>query len=142
MSIADLVDYIRSTYPEMHQLDYWGEQVFFYNPGDVRACGIYFIALKDHDTGKDRFSMLNRPNVYRLSLKIPDEDYYRMFPNIATTGVAGASVDFAALDTVVPHPSYGPGWVSILNPSRETFEHQVKSMMHDAYNVCRQTASA
>jgi len=42
--------------------------------------------------------------------------------------------DYAALDTVVPHPVYAKQrWVAILNPSRASFDDVVKPLIAEAH---------
>lgn len=58
----------------------------------------------------DAVSDLDRPGVYRLNVGLPKERFRELFPTDATP-------DFAALDTLLPHPVYGRQyWVSVLNP--------------------------
>lgn len=41
--------------------------------------------------------------------------------------------DFTATNVIMPHPVYAwMGWICVLNPSEDTFEH-MKSLIHDAY---------
>jgi hypothetical protein len=43
--------------------------------------------------------------------------------------------DFAALDTVLPHPTYAKQlWVSILNPTPTTFDVVVKPLLGEAHD--------
>ena len=42
--------------------------------------------------------------------------------------------DYAALDTVIPHPVYAKQrWIAVLNPSRRTFEEEVNPFIAEAY---------
>jgi hypothetical protein len=48
--------------------------------------------------------------------------------------VSIADPDYAALDTVLPHPVYAKQrWICILNPSRSTFEDVVKPLIDEAH---------
>jgi hypothetical protein len=43
--------------------------------------------------------------------------------------------DFAALDTILPHPVYAKQrWIGILNPSRATFDEVVKPLIAEAHD--------
>lgn len=51
----------------------------------------------------------------------------------AAGGVVDMDCDFTALDTIVPHPVYAwMGWVSVLNPTNQTFE-RLKPLVQEAY---------
>ena len=44
--------------------------------------------------------------------------------------------DHTALDRVLPHPVYAAQhWLSILNPSAETFESVVKPLLAEAHDI-------
>jgi hypothetical protein len=63
-------------------------------------------------------------------------DTFRALLGYAPGEEAPASVtyDFAALDTVMPHPVYAPqSWVCVLNPSPATFFEAVRPLLADAY---------
>jgi hypothetical protein len=49
---------------------------------------------------------------------------------------APGEYDFTALDQVMPHPVYGRMyWVSVLNPSDETFATKVQPLLAEAYDM-------
>ena len=96
----------------------WGDTFFFYDP-DAREDGRRFpfatIITKDYGDF-DNASNLNREAVFRLNISLGPDSYNSRF------GIP-AGHDFTALDRVMPHPIYGAQhWVSVLNPSDETFE--------------------
>ncbi len=44
--------------------------------------------------------------------------------------------DFTTLDQLMPHPVYGRMyWVCVLNPTNETFETKVRSLLAEAYEM-------
>lgn len=49
--------------------------------------------------------------------------------------------DYAALDTILPHPVYAKQrWLSILNPSRRSFDELVKPLIAEAHDrLARET---
>ena len=117
----------------------WGETSFFYNPGQALPRGVYYATLKAKDGDNDRASSLNRPSVFRLNIGISKPTYRSLFGPPPTRPAAGGVVatghDFAALDTLLPHPVYGwMAWVCVLNPSPTTFE-SVKSLLAEAYEL-------
>jgi hypothetical protein len=105
----------------------WGDSFFFYDPernipADNRLPFVT-IVTKDY-TGYDEASKLNRNGVFRLNIAVGR----RTFEDLLGYPPAGhaaqhADIDYAALDTVIPHPLYATqGWVSILNPRERTAE--------------------
>jgi hypothetical protein len=61
-----------------------------------------------------------------------------LFAKGRVTDTAGAvgSYDFAALDTLLPHPVYGAQrWVCILNPSGDTFRNVVRPLLSEAHEI-------
>jgi hypothetical protein len=75
----------------------------------------------------DRYSDLDRPGVYRLSIGIGPATFKRLFPE-------ETEHDFRALDQLTPHPEYATQrWVAILGPSPETFEGLVMPLLDEAY---------
>jgi hypothetical protein len=97
----------------------WGDTFFFYDPnGDVptdRRFPFATIVTQDYE-GFDTQSDLDRPGVFRLNVWVSKETSQRLFGDRDESGY-----DFAALDTLMPHPIYGAqSWVSILNPGPRT----------------------
>ncbi|WP_438941436.1 DUF6194 family protein [Micromonospora deserti] len=93
----------------------WGERFFFVGPERRRP----FATLVEHDTtGFDDESQLDRPGVFRLNIEIGREEFQRRFGYPpARFADNRSSVDFTALDQVIPHPVYGThGWACVLNP--------------------------
>jgi Family of unknown function (DUF6194) len=76
-----------------------------------------------HDTASD----LNREGVYRLNVRVSKRTVEVLFPD------DDAAYDYAALDTLLPHPVYRKtDWVCVLNPSKATFE-KVKPLLAEAH---------
>lgn len=119
--------YLLSHFPGVHPVSAWGETSFFYNPQHALPRGIYFATIKTKDGEHDRVSRLDRAGVFRLNLGISKSSYCALFGPPPSRPPAGGVVqtghDFTALDTLTPHPVYGwMSWVSVLNPSKTTFE--------------------
>lgn len=69
---------------------------------------------------------LARDGVFRMNIGVGRTTFDRF---------VGSTVDpdYAALDTIVPHPVYArQRWLSILNPSRQSFEQIVKPLIAEA----------
>jgi hypothetical protein len=97
-----------------------------------------FATIVTKDYGEyDNASRLDRPGVFRLNIGISRDTFHSLFgyfPGKSTT--QNASYDYAAFDTLMPHPVYAPqGFVCIVNPSEETFDTQVKPLLAEAYSI-------
>lgn len=103
----------------------WGDSFFFYDPDGTGDRRIPFttIVTKDYD-GFDMLSKLDRPGVFRLNVAVGRERFEELLGYSPAEHVAcSASVDYAALDEVIPHPVYAAqAWVSILCPGPNTSE--------------------
>lgn len=117
----------------------WGETSFFYNPGRALPRGVYFATLKEKDGENDKASALDRPGVFRLNIGISKPTFRALFgqppARPAAGGVVSTGHDFTALDSLTPHPVYGwMTWVSVLNPSAETFA-SIKPLLAEAHGM-------
>ena len=115
----------------------WGERGVFYNPGGRLKKSVYLLTVKERDGENDNASRVNREGVYRVNLGLRRETFQRLFGAIparpAAGGVVAMDYDFAALDTLMPHPVYAwMSWVCVLNPSAQTFE-QLKPLIRESY---------
>ena len=115
-----------------------GDIFIYYDPerniDPSRRLPFATIVTKDYGDF-DNTSQLNRPEVFRLNIGV-SRDTFRALFGYAPGEEAPASVayDFAALDTVMPHPVYAPqSWVCVLNPSPATFFEAVRPLLADAY---------
>ncbi len=109
----------------------WGDTFFIYDPErnleGARRFPFATIVIKDYP-GWDEASNLNRPGVFRLNIGVGKETFARLFP-------APAEHDYAASDRLLPHPVYaGNHWVSVINPSRETFA-SLEPLLAVAYEI-------
>ena len=83
------------------------------------------VTTDEHDMGNP--SDLAREGVFRLNIGVGRQTFERLVGSVTEP-------DHAALDRVVPHPVYAKQrWVSILNPSRATFEEVVKPLIAEAH---------
>jgi Family of unknown function (DUF6194) len=139
IGIEEVAGYVTSTYRDVVAGVNWGERALFYNPGQVLAKGIYLLTFKERDGAHDSASRINRGGVYRLNLGITKATFVQLFGAIparpAAGGVVATGHDFAALDTLTPHPVYGwMAWVAVLNPSPPTFE-RLKPLIAEGYDA-------
>ncbi len=114
----------------------WGDSFFFYDPDrDIpadRRFPFATIVTKDYG-GFDEASNLNREGVFRLNVNV-GRDRFKELIGYPPAEHAGHQVefDYAALDTVLPHPVYGQqAWVSILNPGQQTCD-QARALLTEA----------
>jgi Family of unknown function (DUF6194) len=90
----------------------WGDTFFYYGP--ARNLPFTTIVTKDYP-GFDEASRVSRPGVFRVNIAVGKDVMRALFSTDAH--------DFAALDTVMPHPVYAAqGWVSVLNPESTSVE--------------------
>lgn len=92
------------------------------------------VTTDEHDTSP--VSDLARPGVFRLNISLSRERFAQLIG-------AQRDPDFAALDTLMPHPVYAPQhWACILNPSAETFDRVIKPLLDEAYERVARSANA
>jgi hypothetical protein len=84
------------------------------------------VTTDEHDDGAP--SDLARPGVFRLNVGVSRGTFQRL------VGSADQP-DYAAFDRVLPHPVYAKQhWISILNPSDETFRDVVLPLVAEAHD--------
>lgn len=112
ISLEALTEYIQDGFNDVH-MDATTPDVFFF-AGDERK--LPFATIVTRDTEFDHRSELDRPDVFRLNLGVGKDSFHKLFPE------PDPNVDFTALDVLLPHPAYAKMfWLSVLNPSHETF---------------------
>ncbi|HEY4414235.1 MAG TPA: DUF6194 family protein [Verrucomicrobiae bacterium] len=113
----------------------WGDTFFFYDPERTAKASHRFpfatIVTRDY-AGFDQASNLDRPGIFRLNLGVDKAAFQSLFgsENVKT------GHDFAAVDTIMPHPIYASQfWVCVLNPSETIFRNNVKPLLAVAYDL-------
>jgi hypothetical protein len=115
----------------------WGDSFFSYDPLGVGAddWGANFatVVTKDYE-GFDTASDLNRPGVFRLNLGVGRRKFQEVLGFApADHADRSAGIDYAVLDTVIPHPVYATqGWVSIVSPGARTSD-EVRALIAYAH---------
>ena len=120
----EITAWIVATYPETVTAD--AMNATFFSLDEKHWPNFATIVTTDeHDTA----SNLSRPGVFRLNIGLGRQTFDRL--------VGGTSdPDYTVLDQVLPHPVYAKQrWISILNPSRETFEAVVKPLIAEAHGL-------
>ena len=84
------------------------------------------VTTDEHDTGAPS-RLTDRPGAFRLNVGVGKETFERL--------VGGAvDPDYAAVDVILPHPVYAKQrWISIVNPSDETFRDVVLPLIDEAH---------
>lgn len=120
----EITTWITSTYPETVVAHAMGAT--FFSLDETQWPNFATIVTTDeHDDGAP--SDLARDGVFRLNIGVGRETFERLVGSMIDP-------DHAALDRVVPHPVYAKQrWVSILNPSRLTFDAVVKPLIAEAH---------
>ena len=107
-----IVRYILDTYPDADLVEAMNAYFFSVDPEKHWPNFATLVTTDEHDDASD----LDRPGAFRLNLGVDRPTFERI-------AAADADPDFTAFDTLLPHPIYGQQlWISVLNPSHETFE--------------------
>ena len=135
LDVDAMTRYLLDSFDSVEMTEAMGYLFFFYD--GERKMPFATIGLEDNDY--DRVSQLDRPGVYRLNIGVRKETYRDLFgPPPAAPGASGVvdtGHDFAALDQLLPHPTYAPqAWVCVLNPGAETWP-QVQALLAEGYDL-------
>lgn len=133
MNEDELLHYITDTFAGVETASAFGCTMFFHGPDRLMP----FATVADSDSDHDRVSNLDRTGVYRLNIGVGPELYETLLgPPPAPPGPSGiveTGHDFAALDEIMPHPTYAPqAWVCVLNPGPRTLK-TVKKLLAQAH---------
>jgi hypothetical protein len=111
-----------SALPGIEVVEDKGDHYFFVDPTQPADNRLPFATVMTADR-YDQFSHLDRSGVYRLNIGVSPVTYRARFgPAPFPKDPSESGYDFAALDTIMPHPVYGSMfWLCVLNPSEETF---------------------
>ena len=115
----------------------WGDSFFYFDPErDIPADQRFPFAtiVTRNYPGFDEASNLDREGVFRLNISVGRRSFEKLFgyPPARHAGRQNG-FDYAAIDTVIPHPVYATqGWASILNPGERTGE-QAKTLLTEAH---------
>ena len=106
---------------------------FYYDPERNRdpQRSLPFATIVTKDYGEyDNKSKLDRPGAYRLNIGVSRQTFRTLFPSDGDT----STIDYAAFDTLLPHPLYAAqSFVSVLNPTAQTFDRTIKPLLAEAY---------
>lgn len=123
-SLEEITDWIKATYPDTLTASAMGA-TFFSLDGSHWPNFATIVTTDEHDLGEP--SKLSRPGVFRLNIATRKETFQRLVGDVDDP-------DYAALNRILPHPVYAKElWVCVLNPSRQTFEEQIKPLIAESY---------
>lgn len=142
MKSKEILEYCLENLEGTILVESWGEKGIFYNPNQVLKRGVYVLTVKEKDGNNDKGSNLDRENIYRVNVGLRKPSFEKIFgeipkrPNAART--VDMNYDFTELNKIIPHPVYAwMGWISALNPSKETFEI-LKPLIQEAYEYSKE----
>ena len=121
---ATIVSYILETYPETDLVEAMNAYFFSLDPEKHWPNYATLVTTDEHDDASD----LDRPGAYRLNLGVDRETFERI-------AASDPEPDYTAFDRLLPHPLYGQQhWISIVNPSHETFEAEIVPLIELAHD--------
>jgi Family of unknown function (DUF6194) len=121
--VEAIVRFIQETYPETDTVEAMNAYFFSLDPEKHWPNYATLVTTDEHDDASD----LDRPGVFRLNLGVDRETFDRI--------AADPEPDYTAFDTVLPHPVYGQQhWISILNPTEESFRATVVPLLALAHD--------
>lgn len=137
MKANQILNYCTEYLSDTVLVESWGEKGIFYNPDHALKRGVYVLTMKEKDGANDKASNLSREGIFRVNMGLRKQTFSELFGSIPARPAAGEVVrmeyDFTLLDTILPHPVYAwMGWISILNPSEDTFE-KLKPLIDESY---------
>jgi hypothetical protein len=128
-----IVRYIRERYPDTITATAMGATFFSCDESNWPNFAT-LVTTDEHDTSP--VSNLARPGMFRLNISLSRERFAQLVGR-------QPDLDFAALDTLMPHPVYAPQhWACILNPSNETFDRVIKPLLDEARERVARAAKA
>ncbi|WP_264776862.1 DUF6194 family protein [Deinococcus aetherius] len=132
MTPNDVLVELGRLFPESSVIHADGDS-YFMAKADQKMPFATLVTSDQHDAA----SNLNREGVYRLNLGVKRDTYITLFGAVPKPHTAWDVIDtghnYAALDTLMPHPIYAPmGWICVLNPGAATFE-RLRPLLQEAY---------
>ena len=113
-------------YPETDVAEALGAAFFSLDPEKHFPNYATIVTTDEHDEGAP--SQLSRPGTFRLNIGVGRATFERLVGSMADP-------DYAAFDRLLPHPVYAKQlWISILNPSDETFRDVILPLVAEAHD--------
>jgi hypothetical protein len=122
--VEAVVRYVQTTYPQTDTVEAMNAYFFSLDPETHWPNYATLVTTDEHDDASD----LDRAGVFRLNIGVDRETFERI-------AGAGPDPDYGAFDRLLPHPVYGQQhWISILNPSDDTFRDTVIPLLALAHD--------
>jgi Family of unknown function (DUF6194) len=123
---------ITEAFPEADIVTAMGATFFSLDPEKHWPNFATIVTTDEHDMGSPS-NLSARPEVFRLNIGVSRQTFEDLVGS-------QADPDYAALDRLLLHPVYAQQhWISILNPSTETFEMVVKPLLVEAHDRIART---
>ena len=138
MEADNLKRYINDTFDGVAAVEHDGDTFLTYDPaGDLPADRWWPFATIVTGDRYDSVSALDRPGAYRLNLGLTRATYVSLFGAAPTRrdehGVLLTGADYAATDTLLPHPIYASQyWVCVVNPGGASWD-TVRELLAEAH---------
>ncbi|OMC05909.1 hypothetical protein A5734_06920 [Mycolicibacterium fortuitum] len=134
--VLELAPTAGSPFPEIA----WGDHFFYFAPnGQVPERQQPYATIITKNYPDDDRCDLDQPDRWRLNIHVGRSAFIELLG--ADPRHAPVSVDFAAVDTVLPHPVYATqGWISIINPAAKTEALAVR-LLGNAHDAARRRAT-
>ncbi|MEJ3746169.1 DUF6194 family protein [Actinomycetes bacterium KLBMP 9797] len=126
MDAQEMARYVRETFDGVRVLEHLGDTYFLYDPeGDLPPERQQPFATIMTGDRYDTVSRLDRPGAYRINIGLTKATYTALFGAAPRGrddgGVLETGYDYAATDTLMPHPIYASQyWVCVVNPGEAT----------------------
>ncbi len=122
-----IVTYLTTTYPATDVVTIPGAWFLSLDAEKHWPNYATIVTTDEHDMASPS-NLSARPEVFRLNLGV-DKTTFERYAGVDT------EPDYAALDTVLPHPVYAAQhWISILNPSSATWNETVIPLIAVAHD--------
>jgi Family of unknown function (DUF6194) len=133
MDASEMRQYICEAFDGVNAMDSAGDTFFIYDPDrDLPPeRQLPFATLVTGDR-YDSVSKLDRPGAYRINIGLTKATYVAWF-GAESAQAEPTQLDYAAVDTVMPHPVYASQyWVCVVNPGAATLE-TVRTLLAEAH---------
>ncbi|MGY1994277.1 DUF6194 family protein [Mycolicibacterium fortuitum] len=134
--VLELAPTAGSPFPEIA----WGDHFFYFAPnGQVPERQQPYATIITKNYPDDDRSDLDQPDRWRLNIHVGRSAFIELLG--ADPRHEPVSVDFAAVDRVLPHPVHAAqGWISIINPAAKT-EALAVFLLGNAHGAARRRAT-
>jgi hypothetical protein len=125
MTHEEAIQQLRDTFPDAVVMV--TEDAAFFSLDESQWPNFATVVWSDrHDV--DAPAKLDREGVFRLNFPLSPQEFKRRVGHMANP-------DYAAFDTLLPHPTYGKQrWVGIVNPSRATLDEVALPLIRAAHD--------